>query len=206
MNRPQIQSEKNNLNPQASHSPHQLDHSNGNRSAPAGGGTAPPRKTPQRKFSPFAGLFKNLLTLDEIQVPENVERTWIDRVLDAIVGENDGPQSKFALICASCFTHNGLVLPSEYASASMSFFSWPFLTISLNCKKEFKCLKCGFLNGKGSTLRPSASVDQLLFTDLGGEKEGTPEHPVLQEPTIPDIPSGEAGTMADSSSNAPRDS
>ena len=84
----------------------------------------------------FAVLFKNLLTLDVIQVPENVERTWIDRVLDAIVGENDGPQSKFALICASCFTHNGLVLPSEYASASMSFLSWPFLTISLNCKKS----------------------------------------------------------------------
>ncbi|KAI8054512.1 hypothetical protein BDF22DRAFT_613910, partial [Syncephalis plumigaleata] len=39
-------------------------------------------------------------------------RTWMDRVVDAIVGE-EGPASKYALICQSCHTHNGLVLPDE---------------------------------------------------------------------------------------------
>ncbi len=46
------------------------------------------------------------------------ERTWLDRVLDAVVGEAEGPQNKFALICEQCFTHNGLVLPHEYMEAS----------------------------------------------------------------------------------------
>ncbi|KAJ3367785.1 hypothetical protein HDU91_001107 [Kappamyces sp. JEL0680] len=46
------------------------------------------------------------------------ERTWIDRVLDAVVGEAEGPQSKYALICEKCFVHNGLVLPHEYLNAT----------------------------------------------------------------------------------------
>ena len=37
---------------------------------------------------------------------------WYDRVVDAIVGDA-GPDTKYALICNYCFTHNGLVLPEE---------------------------------------------------------------------------------------------
>ncbi len=40
--------------------------------------------------------------------------------MDAIIGENDGPESKFALICEKCFNHNGLVLPAEYSTISMN--------------------------------------------------------------------------------------
>ncbi|ORZ00340.1 hypothetical protein BCR43DRAFT_485056 [Syncephalastrum racemosum] len=40
------------------------------------------------------------------------ERHWYDRVVDALVGE-EGPESKFALVCQFCMAHNGLVLPTE---------------------------------------------------------------------------------------------
>ena len=64
---------------------------------------------------------ESLLFVFTIYFYMDIERTWVDRVLDAIVCENDGPESKFALICANCFNHNGLVLPAEYSTASKVF-------------------------------------------------------------------------------------
>ncbi|RUS33488.1 hypothetical protein BC938DRAFT_471451, partial [Jimgerdemannia flammicorona] len=40
------------------------------------------------------------------------ERYWYEKLVDLIVGE-DGPETKYALICNQCFAHNGLVLPQE---------------------------------------------------------------------------------------------
>lgn len=40
-------------------------------------------------------------------------RTWMDRLLDLIVGD-ESPSSKYALICEKCFFHNGLVVPEEF--------------------------------------------------------------------------------------------
>ncbi|KAG0174924.1 hypothetical protein DFQ28_003651 [Apophysomyces sp. BC1034] len=40
------------------------------------------------------------------------QRQWYDKLVDALVGE-DGPETKYALICSHCFAHNGLVLPQE---------------------------------------------------------------------------------------------
>ena len=46
-------------------------------------------------------------------------RKWYDRLADAVLGEDSdgtpgrGAQSKYALICKKCFTHNGLVRESE---------------------------------------------------------------------------------------------
>jgi hypothetical protein len=40
-------------------------------------------------------------------------KTFMDRIVDVIVGEEAGPTSKYALICARCFAHNGLALPEE---------------------------------------------------------------------------------------------
>ncbi|KAL1932500.1 hypothetical protein VTP01DRAFT_8178 [Rhizomucor pusillus] len=37
---------------------------------------------------------------------------WYDKLVDALVGE-EGPETKYALICRHCFAHNGLVLPQE---------------------------------------------------------------------------------------------
>ncbi|KAJ3233560.1 hypothetical protein HDU78_006364 [Chytriomyces hyalinus] len=54
--------------------------------------------------------------------------TWFDRVMDAVVGGEEGPQNKYALICQSCFVHNGLVPPEQYNDI------------------KFKCMACGHLN------------------------------------------------------------
>jgi hypothetical protein len=45
-------------------------------------------------------------------------KSFTDRLLDAVIGEPDPSHHKYALICENCFTHNGLVLPHEYANAS----------------------------------------------------------------------------------------
>jgi hypothetical protein len=38
----------------------------------------------------------------------------LDKVADALIGESENsPDSKYALICQNCFTHNGLVLREE---------------------------------------------------------------------------------------------
>ncbi|KAF9577700.1 hypothetical protein BGW38_006921, partial [Lunasporangiospora selenospora] len=44
--------------------------------------------------------------------PQNTERHWYDKIVDVIVGD-EGPDTKYALICGRCFAHNGLVLPQE---------------------------------------------------------------------------------------------
>lgn len=40
------------------------------------------------------------------------QRQWYDRLIDAVVSD-EGPETKFALVCNHCFAHNGLVLPQE---------------------------------------------------------------------------------------------
>lgn len=42
----------------------------------------------------------------------NMERHWYDKIVDVIVGD-EGPDTKYALICGKCFAHNGLALPQE---------------------------------------------------------------------------------------------
>ncbi|CAM0140601.1 hypothetical protein VKS41_006626 [Umbelopsis sp. WA50703] len=54
-------------------------------------------------------------------------REWYDKLVDAIVGE-DGPETKYALICNHCSTHNGLVLPQEIETI------------------QYICPKCGQFN------------------------------------------------------------
>ena len=44
--------------------------------------------------------------------PPSNERHWYDKIVDVIVGD-EGPETKYALICGQCFTHNGLALPQE---------------------------------------------------------------------------------------------
>ena len=40
------------------------------------------------------------------------ERHWYDKLVDVIVGD-EGPDTKYALICENCFAHNGLALAQE---------------------------------------------------------------------------------------------
>eukprot|EP00158_Paraphelidium_tribonemae_P005604 Partr_v1_DN27428_c0_g1_i8_m72140 putative Conserved hypothetical protein len=57
------------------------------------------------------------------------ERTWVDRVLDMVIGE-EAPTSKYALICRQCFSHNGLASPADFDSI------------------QYRCVKCGFFNSR----------------------------------------------------------
>ncbi|KAF9429821.1 hypothetical protein BGZ94_009349 [Podila epigama] len=42
----------------------------------------------------------------------NMEKHWYDKIVDVIVGD-EGPDTKYALICGQCYAHNGLALPQE---------------------------------------------------------------------------------------------
>jgi hypothetical protein len=38
--------------------------------------------------------------------------TWLDRLVDAIIG--DDRNTRYALVCPRCFSHNGLARPEEF--------------------------------------------------------------------------------------------
>ncbi|KAK3930567.1 Endoplasmic reticulum junction formation protein lunapark-B [Frankliniella fusca] len=54
------------------------------------------------------------------------ERTYLDRVVEYVVG--DGPSNRFALICSSCDSHNGMALKEEFEYLS------------------FRCCYCHYFN------------------------------------------------------------
>jgi len=64
----------------------------------------------------FAGMKYNQQYNQQPPVsPSNPnERKWIDKLMDAIVGDVYEADSKYALVCNFCFTHCGLALPEEY--------------------------------------------------------------------------------------------
>lgn len=45
------------------------------------------------------------------------DRGTMDKLIDFLVG--DGPQSRFALICRFCSSHNGMALAEEFEYLSM---------------------------------------------------------------------------------------
>ena len=58
-------------------------------------------------------------------------RTWVDRLLDVILGENEeSPDLRYALICSSCHQHNGLA---------------PYGQVPEQVK--YICPRCGQVNG-----------------------------------------------------------
>ncbi|KAG0377637.1 hypothetical protein BGX24_005740 [Mortierella sp. AD032] len=69
--------------------------------------------------------------------PSN-ERHWYDKIVDVIVGE-EGPDTKYALICGQCFAHNGLALPQEIEDI------------------QYVCPKCNFFNASRRKTRLAAA-------------------------------------------------
>lgn len=59
---------------------------------------------------------------------ETKKRSLVDKVTDIVLGSD--PSTMYALICANCFSHNGLAHPLEYKLA------------------KFKCYNCNYLNDK----------------------------------------------------------
>ncbi|KAI9348112.1 hypothetical protein BDR26DRAFT_853986 [Obelidium mucronatum] len=85
----------------------------------------------------------------QVQGTPSAQSSWFDRVMDAVVGDTEGPQNKYALICQSCFEHNGLVPPESYHSI------------------KFKCRTCNHLNAPhlyqySTSMSRSGSTDSHL--------------------------------------------
>ncbi len=57
-------------------------------------------------------------------------KQWYDRVADAILGDDEASgaavHSRYALICESCFSHNGLVRESEWDNMRTSMAIYKF--------------------------------------------------------------------------------
>lgn len=62
---------------------------------------------------PFPPPQQQQQTLQPILPPPRTEPQWYDKIIDALVGDA-GPETKFALICSHCFSHNGLVAKEEF--------------------------------------------------------------------------------------------
>ncbi|KAI8901524.1 hypothetical protein BC833DRAFT_617560 [Globomyces pollinis-pini] len=62
-------------------------------------------------------------------------KTILDKFMDALIGDADTPQQRYALICEKCFQHNGLVLPDEYLDAKFICMSCKHLTIKKSSAK-----------------------------------------------------------------------
>ncbi|KAF9424157.1 hypothetical protein BGZ94_008075 [Podila epigama] len=63
-----------------------------------------------------------------------VQKAWYDKIVDVLVGD-EGPESRYALICSKCFIHNGLVLPQEIDDY------------------QFVCKNCNFMNPSKKRIR-----------------------------------------------------
>ncbi|KAF9430001.1 hypothetical protein BGZ76_001000 [Entomortierella beljakovae] len=87
----------------------------------------------------------------------NTERHWYDKIVDVIVGD-EGPETKYALICGRCYAHNGLALPQEIEDI------------------QYVCPKCNFFN---------PSRRKVRVTGPGVQMPSTPEMTLLQAQAHP---------------------
>lgn len=91
--------------------------------------------------------------------PVNQPKTWVDKIMDSIIGEETG--HKYALICKNCFSHNGLVEKEEYAVA------------------KYRCLKCEFFNDRNIKMILSEAV--LKVQDQVGNAHEESVNPKVEE-------------------------
>ncbi|KAF9900260.1 hypothetical protein BX616_002647 [Lobosporangium transversale] len=89
--------------------------------------------------------------------PPSTERHWYDKIVDVIVGD-EGPDTKYALICGQCYAHNGLALPQEIEDI------------------QYVCPKCNFFN-------PSRRKARLAAQGL--QPPSTPEQTLLRAQGMP---------------------
>lgn len=89
------------------------------------------------------------------------QKGFQDRILDLIIGSehNETVESRYALICAKCYTHNGLAPPGCTDPFSIIYF----------------CRNCSFMNGKVEN-RPE--VASASATSTPAEQESAVREPV----------------------------
>ncbi|KAI8596319.1 hypothetical protein EDD21DRAFT_388635 [Dissophora ornata] len=122
---------------------------------------------PQGPYNPQQPQFNsgNLHPSSAGQSPYDApERHWYDKIVDVIVGD-EGPDTRFALICGQCYAHNGLALPQEIDDI------------------QYICPKCSFfnpsrrktrLNGVPSPSSPEMTLLQAQARPLPISREPSP--------------------------------
>ncbi|KAJ3326319.1 hypothetical protein HDV06_000195 [Boothiomyces sp. JEL0866] len=115
------------------------------------------------------------------QISHVESKSWFDKALDVLVGDTEGPQHKYALICESCFMHNGLVLPEEYLEAKFRCMSCKHLTVK---KPSAKALSFGVrrVQTAENDRRYSESVASANSVDSMVEGMDRQESMVFNEP------------------------
>ncbi|KAG0034002.1 hypothetical protein BGZ81_006514 [Podila clonocystis] len=98
--------------------------------------------------------------------PQPTERHWYDKIVDVIVGD-EGPESKYALICSKCFIHNGLVLPQEIDDI------------------QFVCKNCSFLNPSKKKIRLGITGIHRISTSSTRSDFTEPDSSMLQPHHLP---------------------
>jgi len=109
------------------------------------------------------------------------QRSWIDKFADKLLGEDDSTvgiaQSRYALICEKCFSHNGLVKESEWENT------------------QYRCPKCGHFNLSAKAKK--AGITALPSFPVPPEPAGLPPNgvrssaPDTSEPPSQDEPTPE---------------
>jgi endoplasmic reticulum junction formation protein lunapark len=136
--------------------------------------------------TPLSGVQTPVLIHRPVELrQEPYVRTWVDRVLDMIVGE-EAETAKYALVCEKCFAHNGLALPEEIENL------------------QYTCPKCGHFNGK------RRRFTQHSLTPVPGsppaERPSTPDAIVEEtgpvSPTVDDKRQADEGAVIGTSSEA----
>ncbi|GJJ69538.1 endoplasmic reticulum junction formation protein lunapark [Entomortierella parvispora] len=151
---------------------------------------------PQGPYGPQGPHFNNGTPP---QHSPNLERHWYDKIVDVIVGD-EGPDTKYALICGQCFAHNGLALPQEIDDI------------------QYVCPKCNFFNASRrktrmgvSSIRPMTSPEMTLLQAQSRplpdsrDPSPSPSHrsPEPDQHNHEDVPSHKGPGLADGSSPEP---
>lgn len=106
------------------------------------------------------------------------ERTWYDRLADAILGDDPSSTSgdisqKYALICEKCAKHNGLVPREQYIELQWECRFCQHMNLSPRRKALARTLQGG--NSASSTRRPSPLSQEPSRLGEEPEKERTEE-------------------------------
>ncbi|KAF8966011.1 hypothetical protein BGZ46_000457, partial [Entomortierella lignicola] len=95
----------------------------------------------------------------------NTERHWYDKIVDVIVGD-EGPETRYALICGQCYSHNGLALPQEIEDI------------------QYVCPKCNFFNPSRRRTRMAVQGIQVPTTpDMTLLRAQVKPLPISREPS-----------------------
>lgn len=121
-------------------------------------GSMAPKKLPPTVNRPAQAPTRPLAT---IVSPTLLHKSIQDRLLDIIIGSdhNESVEVRYALICANCYTHNGLAPPNCVDPYTVTYI----------------CRQCGFINGA----TPESKLESPEM-----DSDGPVDEPIDEEPPM----------------------